>query len=180
MRPPWRRRATAGGRLPRGPCWSSGCAPGRRRPAASSSSTPSCASCSWVRLLEGRPQAGGRDVGVALRRGQAGVAEDLLDAAQVRTTLEEVGRGGVAQRVRRHVVDAREGGGLVDDRARLALVEAAPAQAEEDGRRRGRVHELRAATLEPRAQRGRGGLAERDDALLVALADDAQRALVHV
>src|SRR5256884_7474229 len=41
-----------------------------------------------------------RDMGVDLRGGGRGVAEDLLDAAQVGAALEEVGRRAVADAVR--------------------------------------------------------------------------------
>src|SRR3954464_4032893 len=103
---------------------------------------------------------------VALRRGEARVAEDLLDAAQVGPALEKVGCSGVTERVGRYVVDAREGGGLVDDRARLALVETPTATAEEHGLRRGGLDELGTTAVEPGAQRQLGRTPERDDALL--------------
>src|SRR2546430_6221900 len=44
-----------------------------------------------------------RDMGVDLRGGGRGVAEDLLDAAQVGAALEEVGRRAVADAVRARV-----------------------------------------------------------------------------
>src|SRR5207245_9654508 len=55
----------------------------------------------WVRLVVGLHQPVERDVGVALGRGQRGVAEQLLDRAQVRAAVQEVGRTGMAARVRR-------------------------------------------------------------------------------
>ena len=44
-----------------------------------------------VGLREGRPQPLHRDMGVDLRRAEAGVAEEFLDGAQVRTPLQDVG-----------------------------------------------------------------------------------------
>ena len=67
------------------------------------------------------------DVGVDLRRRDAGVAEHLLDGAEVRAAFEEVRREGVAQRVGVDVLlDAGESGVFlyqapdVDARKRLA------------------------------------------------------------
>ena len=48
-----------------------------------------------VRLAVGAAEAVGGDVGVALGRGQGGVAEQLLHRPQVGAALEEVGGGGV-------------------------------------------------------------------------------------
>ena len=45
-----------------------------------------------VRLFEGRPQPLIRHVGVDLRRGERGVPENLLHAAQVGTALQQMGR----------------------------------------------------------------------------------------
>ena len=58
-----------------------------------------------VRPADGRcdrlQQPLGIDGGVDLRRGQRGVAEQLLDRAQVAAARQQVGGEGVAQRVRR-------------------------------------------------------------------------------
>src|SRR5258706_15518857 len=54
-----------------------------------------------VRAVIGVHQSAEVDVGVALRRGEARVAEELLDGAQIGAAAEEVGRKGVAGRVRR-------------------------------------------------------------------------------
>src|SRR5579884_2899765 len=51
-------------------------------------------------LVDGE-EAFGFDAGVALRRRQAGVAEEFLDRAQIAARSEEVRRETVAQRVRR-------------------------------------------------------------------------------
>src|SRR5699024_12456024 len=54
-------------------------------------------------LVDGASQALCADVRVDLRGGQRGVAEEVLDAAQVRAALDEMGRGAVAEGVRRDV-----------------------------------------------------------------------------
>src|SRR2546430_12449834 len=68
-----------------------------------------------------------RDMGVDLRGGGRGVAEDLLDAAQVGAALEEVGRRAVADAVRAGVPGrSRLPPPLAHDAARPAGVQAAP------------------------------------------------------
>jgi hypothetical protein len=52
-----------------------------------------------MRGLVRRPQSGGRDVRVHLGGAQAGVAQQLLDHAQVGATIEEMARERVAERV---------------------------------------------------------------------------------
>jgi hypothetical protein len=67
----------------------------------------------------------GGELGVALRGGEALVAEHLLDGAQVGAFLQHVRAEGVAQRVRMHV--GREAAGdsdLLDDAADAACGEA--------------------------------------------------------
>src|SRR5213593_3578393 len=63
-----------------------------------------------VRAVIGLHQPAEVDVRVALRGGEARVAEELLDRPQVRARAEEMGREGVAERVRRRLRDrsARE------------------------------------------------------------------------
>src|SRR5699024_10418040 len=53
-----------------------------------------------VGLVDGAPQALRTDVRVDLRGGQRRVAEEVLDAAQVRAAFDEVGRGAVTEGVR--------------------------------------------------------------------------------
>ena len=66
----------------------------------------------------------GREVGVDLGRRDVGVAEHLLDRAQVAAAGEQVGGEAVAQRVRAHpVVEAGRPGVALDD-----LVEALPGE----------------------------------------------------
>ena len=74
---------------------------GRRGPGRGLTSRSWVATRPGVRLPIGGPQPGRRDVRVDLGRGEALVAEQLLDDPQVRAALEEVGRERVAQGVRR-------------------------------------------------------------------------------
>src|SRR5262245_29178270 len=53
-----------------------------------------------VRLLIGLDQLRGVDVGITLRRAQAGVSEQLLDRPQIGAALEQVRGERVTQRVR--------------------------------------------------------------------------------
>lgn len=56
------------------------------------------------------------EVGVELRRGDVGVAEKLLDDAQVGASLEHVRREAVAQRVRVQPLDPHDSAGLGHER----------------------------------------------------------------
>src|SRR5262249_37368825 len=58
----------------------------------------------WVRLRVGSQQAGGVDGGVALGGGERGVAQQLLDRAQVGAGAQQVGGERVAQRVGRRAL----------------------------------------------------------------------------
>ena len=121
------------------------------------------------------------DVGVELGRAQVGVAEHLLDAAQVGAALEQVGRERVAQQVG---VDA----------ARLEPGDRGQPAQDQEGARAGQRPALRvqeelgavaavevgAAAREVAAQRLDRWPPDRDDALLAALADDAHEPVVEV
>ena len=96
----------------------------------------------------------GGDVGVDLRGGQRGVAEQLLHGAQVGTALEQVGGRGVPQPVRAHVgCSGHVGEPRVHQRADRALVDA-PARARRGTppRRRPGDHEPRPARRQPAAE----------------------------
>ena len=56
-------------------------------------------------------EARGVDVGVALGGRQAGVAQQLLDGAQIAAGAQQVGGEGMAQRMRRHAFGAGRAGG---------------------------------------------------------------------
>ena len=117
------------------------------------------------------------DMRVELGGRQAGMTEELLDAAQVRPALEEVRRGGVPQAVWADVRCTRHGRDpAVDDLADGALVEASTSGPEQQGRPAGRSGQLPPAVAEPLLERTLSGLAVRDGALLVALAQDADHA----
>jgi hypothetical protein len=75
------------------------------------------------------------ELGVALRGGEALVAEHLLDGAQVSTFLEHVGAEGVAQGVGMDIGGKSFGdGNLLDDAAHAAGGEAASALVDEQSR----------------------------------------------
>ena len=118
-----------------------------------------------------------RDVRVELGRAEVGVAEHLLDAAQVGAALEQVRRERVAEQVRVDALRVEAGG------------RGEPAQDQERARPRERAAlrvqeqlgpvaavEVRPAAGEVAPQRLGGLAAERDDALLAALADRRARA----
>src|SRR5215467_4759455 len=106
----------------------------------------------------GRPRMGGivhphqvlrADVGVALGRRQAAVAEQLLDQPQVRALPEHVGREAVAQRMRSHpLTDAGALGPPAHHPVRAARAEPAPARVQEQG----------PATTAPQAEIGTQGV----------------------
>jgi hypothetical protein len=90
------------------------------------------ASGAGMGLLIGPPEAVGADVGVELGRRQRGVTEELLHRAQVGASLEQMGRGSVAQPVWADVGSAGHlGDEAMDEGADRALVDAAAPCAEE-------------------------------------------------
>src|SRR5215211_7063994 len=127
----------------------------------------------------GRSQPGGLYTRVHLRRGHAGVAEKLLDRAQVGAALEEVGGEGMAQRVRRHGCGqagpprprleppSHVGGGEPPSRLRQ----------EEGGLGARPPREHGAASREPGFEGAERGLAGGHEAGLRALALDTHRLL---
>src|SRR5262245_38023437 len=120
------------------------------------------------------------DVGVALRRREARVAEELLDGAQVRARAEEMRRERVTERVRRRLRHAAARHDVSLHQARDAPAgQAAAAHVPEDGPVRRRLTGLgaRAAIRRERAQRRP---ADRDDALLPPLAEHADEAALRV
>ena len=117
------------------------------------------------------------DVGVALGRSEIGVAEHLLDAAQVGAAFEQVCRERVAEEVR---VDAprfepRLLGEPPQDQKRAGARQRATAGVEEQVGPVAPV-EVRPTECEIAAHGLDGGSPERDDPLLVALADHAHGA----
>src|SRR3954447_25691553 len=120
-------------------------------------------------------QALGREVRVDLRRRNVRVAEHLLQRAQVAAAGEQVGREGVAQRVRAH--PPLEAGGArvaLDDLVEALARQAAAAAVEDETRLVAQPDERGTAAVEVGA-RGEDGLAaDRHEALLAALAAGAQ------
>src|SRR5450756_670239 len=110
---------------------------------------------------------------VHLGRRERGMPEELLDGAQVRTALEQVGGHSVPQPVRPDVgrrVDQPDG--TVDDASHDPRVDAiAETLAEEQRRPRAWGHEL-SSPRAPAIESPAGRRPDRYDALLVALAQD--------
>ncbi len=120
-------------------------------------------------------QLGGVDLGVDLRRRQAGMPEQLLDGAQVPSPAEEMGREGVAERVGRGAVGQAEGAaqalhGELDDAGR----EGAAPHADEERVVGG---ERMRAEGEIGLDRPRHGSDDGHGAGLAALSDDGKGAL---
>ena len=86
--------------------------------------------------LVGATKPVGIDVGVALRGVERRMAEHLLHGAEIGSALQEVGRGGVAQGVRRDIGNAGERGERVNVSAHLTLVDPAAAASHEEWRGR--------------------------------------------
>lgn len=105
-------------------------------------------------------------MGVALGRGEIGVAEKLLNHTKVRPTVEEVGGEGVSEGVGM----GRTGGSAIDDASDVAWSEGMQSPIHECGGRG--VDKRGADNVDPRRQRRCCRLADRDDALFVSLAPD--------
>ena len=120
-------------------------------------------------------------VGVELGRGEVGVAEHLLDGAEVGAALEQMGGERVAEQVRVNAVRVEPGflGQLAQDQERARAGERAAAGVQEELGPVAAV-EVRPAAREV-APQGLGGVpADGHDALLAALADHAHEPVVQV
>ena len=106
-----------------------------------------------------------RDVRVPLRRADVGVAEHLLDAAEVGAALEQVGGERMPQQVRVHPARLETGtvGQPAQDEKRAGAGQRAAARIEKQIRAVTTV-EVRPADREVAAQRLGGRPAERDEA----------------
>src|SRR5262245_23525067 len=103
------------------------------------------------------------DLGVELGGGEAGVAEQLLDAADVGATGEQVGRERWAQDVRGDLVREADTGGVAAEELPGALAgDAGAAGAEEQGGAAGEGGQGGAATDEVGLDGGAGGAADGD------------------
>src|SRR5215831_5554832 len=181
--------------------------PGVRRSVGSPRSSAACLSPGLRLLVTGDVDAGRRasgvrmcpvvhrlelldaHLGVLLGRGEARVAEQLLDDAHVRAASEKVRRERVAERVRAHLSLQRElehGAVQVPGDASGREPSAAVVQEQRGGvlPRSGLREEL-AAALEPAPERGDAARVHRAEALLAALAHHpdgagAQVEVIHV
>ena len=134
-----------------------------------------------VRLEVGIPPPPIRDMGVDLGRPQVGVAEHLLHAPEVGAALEQVGGEGVAEEVRVDTLGVEPGlrREASDDQERTCAGERSALGVEEELRAVPAVEVRPPAGQVPPQRLDRLG-PERDDALLVALADAAHEALLEV
>src|SRR3954468_18566658 len=114
-----------------------------------------------------------REGGVELVRGDTRMSEQLLDDPQIRAALEEMGREGMAERVRRDIAgEPRPTGGGADHRERLLSGEPTTPIAEEQRTAPDRLdvvksQERRPCFFEPPDQPIQGDLAHRDESFAV-------------
>src|SRR5581483_10348439 len=120
-------------------------------------------------------------VQVDLRGREVGVAEHLLDAAEVGAALEQVRREGVPQQVRVDPLRLEAGlaGQPAQDQERARACQRPALRVEEELRPVAAI-EVRPAAGEVAPQRLGRGAADRDDAILAALAGAANEPLVEV
>src|SRR5918994_3472231 len=118
---------------------------------------------------------------VELRRAEVRVPEHLLDAAEVGAALQEVGGERVAEEMRVHAlrVEPGLGGESLQDQESARARERSSLCVEEQLRPPAAV-EVRAAAGEVTAHGFHRLPAERDDPLLVALADAANEPVLEV
>ena len=111
------------------------------------------------------------DVRVSLGRPDVGVAEHLLDAAEVGAALQQMRRERVPQQVRMHPAGLEAGAVRepAEDEERAGARERPAARVEEQVGAMAPI-EMRPAERHVAAQRLGGGPAERDEALLASLA----------
>ena len=129
----------------------------------------------------GVPPALVAHVRVQLGRGEVGVPEHLLDAAEIGATLEQMGGERVPEEVGVNSFRLETGafGEAAQDHERSGAGEPSALGVQEELLPVAAV-EVRAAASEIPANRLCGGTAERDDALLSAFAEAADEALIQV
>src|SRR5688572_22132961 len=114
------------------------------------------------------------DMRIDLRCAERRVAEDLLNAAQVGATLQQVRSRCVPETVRADVCPALDGSEpVVDDPSHGSRVNAAAACPEEERRPAGVGAQLRPRPVDPRPYRDRGRRAVGHRSFLAPLAEDA-------
>ena len=111
-------------------------------------------------------------VGIDLGRGDVGVAEQLLHAAEIVAGLQQVGCKGMAEQVREHVgIDALAPGPMGDPSLYRPATEAPATVADEQRFLTGR-RELRTGFV-PLRERAQSVAADRHDAVFIAFAGHA-------
>ena len=109
------------------------------------------------------------------------MAEHLLQGAQVAAPLEHVGGEAVAQRVGAHaLLEAGAAGVALDDLVEALAGEGPAAVVYEQALLEAQAHERRTSAFTVEANGAHGLAADRDDALLGALALGAEQSLVEV
>ena len=149
-----------------------------RRRTISSAIGPAYAAAARMSLEVLVLEAPVREVRVDLRRRDVGVAEHLLQHAQVAAAGEQVRSERVAQRVRAHpVLQPAFARVALDDLVEPLAAEAAAALVDEEVRLVANADELRAAALQVDPDGGERLAPDRDEPLLRALAASAQHLL---
>ena len=116
------------------------------------------------------------DVGIDLRGGDIGMAEQFLNDAQVSATAEQVGSEAVTQEVR--VQADRQSGGrgpVFDDLPRALGGQTATVNADKEMTSGFRSDETRSSLCEIVAQRRAGGPADRNDPCFITFAGDPDK-----
>lgn len=134
---------------------------------------------SGVGLGVGGPESFDRDMGVALGRREGGMAEELLDTAQVGAPLQDMGGRRVPEGVRGDLRHTRLAAQPMDDAADHPWIDAPPARPEEE-RLAGSLRGYLLAPLPPLLERPCGGASVGHRALAIPLAPHPHRAMEAV
>ena len=130
-----------------------------------------------MRLVVNRHQSLDSDVRVALGRRQRGMAQKLLDSAKVGARSEHVRGKRVTQGVRRDVGGDRSlKHAAIENPPRAPIGQACAAEVQKQRVGIAPTNAQRLGRGQPREERRLGLSAERDDALLVSLSQDAYEA----
>ena len=132
-------------------------------------------------LLEGTPETIVGDMGVDLGGGERCVSEHLLHAAQVGTSLQQMGGHRMPQAVRPQVRSAlHQTQGAMHDPADHPRVDPAASLSDEDGIVRTGAGEETATLLDPGGQGTQRGSSQRHGPFLVPFAQDTHHSPVQV
>jgi len=128
-------------------------------------------------LVDNFAQPATRHVRIHLRGGNIGVTQHDLDAAQVRAALHQMRGKTVPDDVRgQPAEDSRAASVLADQSPERLPGHGRPACRDEQVTARPALQQFWSPGLQIAVDRGAGGVAKRDHALLVALTDDFQHA----